>query len=157
LQLAAYLKSSIEKVPEIGTMGSTAAFLVPWLRTFSDQLNLFVTLFFGDWSPNGSFLITQKTVPVNLNRINTTVSTEIVGLNTLIAHIAAGNGRYPVAAFFTIQFFSAFCALYHYHSIFLSRLIALSIRGNGQDPAGAAIPQAIFAPIAGQLTHRVQD
>jgi hypothetical protein len=104
---------SIERVPEIGTMGSTAAFLVPWLGTFSDQSNLFVALFFGDGPPNRDFLVTQKTIPVNLNRINTTDFTKIVRLNTLITHDTSGNGRHWSTVGAIIKFLPAFGTLNH--------------------------------------------
>ena len=87
--------SSIELVVEITEVRLTAAFLIPWLRAFVDQINPFVTLFSGQGAGHSGCLCPCKIIPPGRNGINLTDRTEIIYIRTLIPCDAAGYGGNP--------------------------------------------------------------
>ena len=87
--------ASIELIVEITEVRLTAAFLIPWLSAFADQINPFVTLFSGEGTGYSGCLCPCKIIPPGRNGINLTDGAEIIYVRTLITRDTAGYGGNP--------------------------------------------------------------
>ncbi len=116
----------------------TAALLVPGLRTLSDQFELCIAFGFRHRTAYRDFVFSEKTVMIDLNRVDVAVAAEVVRLRRFVSHDTAGDGNDPSFFCFSIQVSAAVGALNHILSL-STDILASEVFGINRKPIQSVV------------------